>query len=196
MNENDSLERSLVLAGLDALRQNGGDDVVRQILGHAAFGPAEDLGSTGRIAIVDYLRYRDAAVAVLGERFRTISFETGRTLVKNLRHRKVEEIRQLLERLSGNHQTLFQIGQAALLAAKGSPGVVRASFPRDNVLCITIEDCPECRGLKRDSPFCFLNQGLITEFAAAYLKVRVRTEETACMALGDPFCRTEVSVLE
>ena len=63
----------------------------------------------------------------------------------------------------------------------------------DALLVITILDCPECRGLKREAPFCFLNQGIITEFAERYLGVRVRTQETACIATGASACRVEVT---
>lgn len=195
MNEKDGLERSLVLAGLDALRQIRGDEVVRTILEQAATSePEAGNGAPGQVPIVDYLRYRDAALAVLGETFRTIAYETGRTLVRNLQHVKMEQIRKLLERLAGQSNKLFLIGQAATLAAQGSPGVVRAAFEGDETLSITILECPECRGLREASAFCYLNQGMITEFAARYLDTRVLTRETSCMAVGAPFCRTEVSL--
>ncbi len=192
--EAESLETGLVLAGLDALRQISGDEVMRRILGQATAAQRPQTDESGRVPIVDYLHYRNTAVEVLGDKFQVIAFETGRTLVRNLRHPKVDEIRNLVERMADNPNKLFLIGQAAVLAARHNPGVVRAAFKPDGVLAITIEACPECRGLERKTPFCFLNQGVIVEFAERYLDARVHTEETRCMAQGDPVCQTEVAL--
>jgi len=195
VNARESLETGLVLAGLDALRQIGGDEMMRRIVGQATLvGLSDEDGEENGIPIVDYLRYRNTALELLGDTFQAIAFETGRTLVRNLQHRKVDEIRSLVDRLGQTENKLFLIGQAAVLAAKENPGVVRAAFPTDSVLAITIEECPECRGLRRRTPFCFLNQGIITEFAERYLGVKVSTVETKCMAQGSPFCLTEVSL--
>jgi predicted hydrocarbon binding protein len=194
VNALENLETGLVLAGLDALRQIGGDEMMRRIVGQATLvGLSDEEGEPG-VPIVDYLRYRNTALELLGDTFQTIAFETGRTLVRNLRHRKVDEIRALVQTLGQTENKLFLIGQAAVLAAKENPGIVRASFPSESVLAITIEECPECRGLRRRMPFCFLNQGIITEFADRYLGVKVLTVETKCMAQGSPFCQTEVSL--
>lgn len=193
--EAESLETGLVLAGLDALRQISGDEVMRRIVGQATASdavPGRD--DPARVPIVDYVRYRNTAVEVLGEKFGVIAFETGRALVRNLRHPKVDEIRSLVERLADNPNKLFLVGQAAVLAARHNPGVVRAAFKPDGVLAIKIEACPECLGLSLKKPFCFLNQGIIVEFAERYLGARVHTEETRCMAQGDPFCQTEVAL--
>lgn len=81
-----------------------------------------------------------------------------------------------------------------MLAAKGNPGTVRASMASPEKLLITIENCPECRGLRRESSFCFLNQGIITEFAERFLGTRVHTHETDCMAVGADLCRIEVTL--
>ena len=194
MDDAESLERGLVLAGLDALRQLRGDAVVRIILGQATAQDQTDREGTGsRVPIVDYLRYRDAVLAYLGESFGPVAFETGRSLVRNLRHRKVDEIRALISQLGSAPSQLAVIGQAAVLAARDNPGVVRAAMKGDKLLVIAIEKCPECRGLKRETPICFLNQGIITEFAERHLSVRVRTQETACMATGAPHCQIEVT---
>jgi predicted hydrocarbon binding protein len=194
MNDAESLERGLVRAGLDALRQLRGDAVVRVIVNEAvAQGRTDHGGEPSRFPIVDYVRYRDAVLGYEGESFGEVAFETGRTLVRNLRHRKVDEIRALIAQLGSAPTRLAVIGQAAVLAAKDNPGVVRAAMKGDGLLVITIEKCPECRGLKRETPFCFLNQGIITEFAARYLDVRVRTQETACIAMGAPRCEVEVT---
>lgn len=192
MNEADSLERDLVLAGLDALRQVQGDAVVRVIVGHAAAQDLADMQGATRVPIVDYLRYRDAALGYLGDTFNTVAFETGRTLVRNLRHKKLEQIQALIARFELGTNKLPLIGQAAVLAVKGNPGVVRATMKEPGRLVITIEKCPECRDLERDKPFCFLNQGIITEFAQRYLGASVKTEETACLAVGDAVCQIEV----
>jgi predicted hydrocarbon binding protein len=84
------------------------------------------------------------------------------------------------------------IGQCAVLAAKGNPGVVKANMRGEDLLLITIDNCPECRELQQDVPFCTLNQGVITEFAEVHLGLAVTTKETACMAMGAPRC--EISV--
>src|SRR5262249_9465997 len=146
------------------------------------------------VPIVDYLRYRDAALEYLGDHFNTVAFETGRTLVRNLRHRKIDEVRTFLATLDRGAGKLPVIGQAAVLAATGNPGVVRARMRDDSPLSITIDECPECRGLRRPAPFCFLNQGIITEFAARYLDARVKTDETRCMAKGDEACVIDVEL--
>jgi len=194
MNDAESLERGLVLAGLDALRQLRGDAVVRAILGQAV-APDRTDRETGpsRVPIVDYLRYRDAVLEYLGESFGEVAFETGRTLVRNLRHKKVDQIRALIAQLGSAPSRLVVIGQAAVLAANDTPGVVRAVMEGDALLVVTIEKCPECRGLKRKRPFCLLNQGIITEFAERYLDTRVLTRETECMATGASLCRIEVT---
>lgn len=191
MNEAEGLERSIVLAGLDALRKSGGDTVVRALLLNAAAQEREDFPKT--VAIVDYLRYRDAALEFLGDRFKDVAFETGRNLVRNFHHKKVNEIRRLIASFEGSKEKLPLVGQAAVLAAKGNPGVVRAQMRGKSLLLITIESCPECRGLSRETPFCFLNQGIITEFADRYLGLRVGTEETACIATGAPICEIHVT---
>jgi predicted hydrocarbon binding protein len=193
LDETETLERGLVLAGLDALRQSQGDAVVRRILARAA-APEVDDAAESRIRIVDYLRYRDAALEYLGDRFNTVAFETGRALVRNLRHRKVDEVRGLLATLDGSGNKLPIIGQAAVLAAKGNPGVVRARMRDETHLAVTIAECPESRGLRREAPFCFLNQGIITEFASRHLDIQVKTEETSCMAQGDDACVIEVTL--
>lgn len=196
MNETETLEAGLVLAGLDALRQIEGGPAVRAIL-EQAVGPALLEAEAGgrRVPIVDYLRYRDAALAYLGPSFDAVAFETGRTLVRNLRHKRMGEIQALLAQFKDAAQRLPAIGQAAVLAARGNPGVVRALPQGDSRLLIVIEQCPECRDVQRDTPFCFLNQGIITEFAARYLGVQVTTRETACMALGAPHCEIEVALV-
>jgi divinyl protochlorophyllide a 8-vinyl-reductase len=192
VNEAESLERGLVLAALDALRQVEGDAIVRVILERAAASDLEGAEARRRVPFVDYLRYRDAAVDCLGESFRRVAFETGRTLVRNLNHRKIEEVGALIRGLGAAASKLTVIGQAAVLAAAGNPGEVRASQIADTHLVLTISDCPECRGLEHPTPFCFLNQGIVTEFARRYLDAVVRTEETACAAMGAPACRIEV----
>lgn len=195
MNDNETLEAGLVLAGLDALRQIEGGAVVRAIMDEALVPAREDAQSAAsRVPIVDYLRYRDAALTYLGESFHAVAFETGRVLVRNLRHRRLEdEVRALIAQFRGATSPLPVIGQAAVLAARGNPGVVRAAMKDATRMAIVIERCPECRGVDRDKPFCFLNQGVITEFALRYLEAAVSTRETACMAQGAPACEIEVT---
>ena len=59
-------------------------------------------------------------------------------------------------------------------------------------LVITIENCPECRGLTRETPICFINQGVTEEFARRFLGFEVTTLESQCSALGAPHCEIEV----
>lgn len=191
VNEAEGLERTIVLAGLDALRLSGGDALVRSIFGQAAARRRDELPE--RMPIVDYLRYRDAALAVLGTRFCDVAFETGRNLVRNLHHEKIKDVTRLLAKLEGAANKLPAVGQAAVLAARGNPGTVRARMRDDAHLLITIEACPECRGIVQDAPFCYLNQGIITEFAERHLGLHVDTVETRCMAAGAPDCEIEVT---
>ena len=195
MNDTETLEAGLVLAGFDALRQIEGGAVLRAIMDQALLPALADAQSqASRVPIVDYLRYRDAALSYLGESFHAVAFEAGRTLVRNLRHRRLEEMEALIARFRDADGPLPLIGQAAVLAARGNPGVVRAEMPEAERLRIVIEKCPECRDLQRGTPFCFLNQGIITEFAQRHLGEAVATRETACMAQGAPACTIEVTL--
>lgn len=190
----ESLEKGLVLAGLDALRQIGGDALVQVILTQAGKLEFAEAGLPDRVPIDDYLRYRDTAIGLLQESFCSTAFETGRILVRALRKRNEAQMQALLAQFGRAANKLPLIGQAAVLAAKGNPGSVRAAMSGPDTLVITIENCPECRGLERETPFCFLNQGVITEFAESSLGLRVHTEEKRCIAVGDPACEIEVTL--
>jgi predicted hydrocarbon binding protein len=195
LNDSETLEAGLVLAGFDALRQIEGGAVLRAIMDQALVPALVDAQSqASRVPIVDYLRYRDAALDYLGESFHAVAFEAGRTLVRNLRHKRLEEVQALIARFRGAGSPLPLIGQAAVLAARGSPGVVRADMTDGAHLSIVIEQCPECRDLQRATPFCFLNQGIVTEFAQRHLGAAVATRETACMAQGAAACQIEVTL--
>ena len=183
----ESLERGLVLAGFAALRQIGGEALVQVLLGEAGVEGLEVGSAEDRIPIADYLKYRDTAIQFLQDSFCNTAFETGRILAKRLGREHEGQVRTLLSQFAHAANKLPMIGQAAVLAARGNPGTVRASM-RGETLVITIDDCPECRGLKRDQPFCYLNQGIITEFAETWLAMQVAVEETRCMALGDKAC--------
>lgn len=194
----ESLEKGLVLAGLDALRQIGGDALVDVLLAHAgteSFG-AGPASLPDRIPIEEYLRYRNAALDFLQDSFCNTAFETGRILARRLKAENEGQIRALTAQFAYATNKLPVIGQAAVLAARGNPGTVRASMRSEGLLQIVIEKCPECRGLTRETPFCFLNQGVITEFAEGQLGIRVKTNETKCAALGHKACEIEVAVVE
>ncbi len=190
----ESLEASLVKAGFDALRQIGGEPLVHILLAEAGEpGLAEQSSSgQGRVPIDQYLRYRDAALEFLQESFATTAFETGQILVRMLKDKSQQQISFLLNQYKHAANKLPLIGQAAVLAAKDNPGLVQAKMKTNDVLLITIENCPECRGLTREKPFCYINQGVITEFASTYLYLQIATTETRCMAIGDPRCEIEV----
>jgi predicted hydrocarbon binding protein len=191
----ESLDKGLVLAGLDALREIGGDALVNVMLsqsGTEAFASADSLAQ--RVPIEDYVRYRNTAIDFLGDSFGHTAFQTGRILARRLRHENEAQMRALLTQFAHAKNKLPVVGQAAVLAAKGSPGTVKATMRTDVLLVITIENCPECRNLKRETPFCFLNQGLITEFAEGQLGMPVKTEETKCSALGSRTCEIEVTL--
>lgn len=191
MGKNETLERSFVLAGLDAVRQVGGEALVQILLSQAG---TPDLAEGGdRIPLNRYLQYRDVALDFLGPGFCATAYETGRLLVRNLPPERAKDVKRLLEQFERAATKLPVIGQAAVLAARDAPGVVRASMKNPKTLVISIDDCPECRDLKRESPFCFLNQGVIAEFAERHLGIQVTTEETRCHACGDPRCEIEVT---
>jgi predicted hydrocarbon binding protein len=188
-----TLEKRLVVAGLDALREIGGEALVQVLLTQAGTPDIAQGSVTERVPLDEYLRYRDTAIDFLRESFCGTAFETGRLLARSLRRDHEDRLRALLTSYGNTASKLPLIGQAAVLGARNNPGVVRAAMRGDNLLVITIEDCPECRGLKRDTPFCFLNQGLITELAEGDLGIKIKTEETKCIAMGDRQCEIQVT---
>lgn len=196
MADMETLEKGLVVAGLEALRQIGGDLLVQ-----ALFEQSEVVNFTRPETLPDdvpldaYLRYRDTLLEYLQESFCMMAFQTGQILMRNLNQEKGNQVKRLIEQFQYAANKLPAIGQAAVLAAKNNPGVVRAQMRGDALLVISIDRCPECRKLRRDTPFCYLNQGLITEFADIYMGLRVKTQETKCMALGDALCEVEVSLV-
>lgn len=194
MAQPESLQAGVFRAGFDALRQIGGEALVHILLAQAGeSGLADQATGGGRIPIEQYLRYRDAALDFLGESFASTAFQTGRLLVHQLRSEQPQQMAWLVEQYQHAASQLPLIGQAAVLAAADNPGKVTAKMKSRDVLAITIERCPECRGLTRKTPFCYLNQGVISEFAAVYLNLHVTTKETRCMVLGDPWCEIEVT---
>lgn len=193
--QSESLDAGLVMAGFDALRLIGGDALVQILLAHAGEVGLDDQAAAGdkRIPIEQYLRYRDAALDFLGDTFGMTAFETGKNLVRQLEKDRPPQITWLLDQYKHAANQLPLIGQAAVLAAKDNPGRVTAKMKSKDVLLIAIERCPECRGLKRETPFCYINQGVISEFASLFLNLQVVTHETRCMALGDERCEIEVT---
>jgi predicted hydrocarbon binding protein len=195
--EQESLQAGLVRAGFEALRQIGGEALVQILLAQAGELGLDDLASSKtRIPIEQYLRYRDAALDFLGDSFAATSFETGKIVVRTLEHEQPQQLRWLLDQYKHAASQLPLIGQAAVLAAKDNPGKVTAKMASKDVLHIIIEHCPECRGLRRTTPFCYINQGVISEFASLFLNLQVATKETRCMATGDERCEIEVVVAE
>jgi predicted hydrocarbon binding protein len=192
----ETLERRLLLAGLDAVRQIGGDALVQVLLTQAGTPELAETGTSERVPLEDYLRYRDTALDFLQDSFSSTAYETGRILARRVRRENESQLRALAAQFEHAPNKLPLIGQAAVLGAQGNPGVVRASLPDPQRLLLTIERCPECRGLRREAPFCFLNQGLITEFAADSLRLSVVTRETKCIAVGDRVCEIQVSLQE
>ena len=193
MPETESLQAGVFRAGFDALRQIGGEAIVHILLAQAGeSGLTDQATGDARIPLEQYLRYRDAALDFLGESFASTAFETGKLLVHELQTEQTRQMSWLVAQYKGAASQLPLIGQAAVLAAKDNPGRVTAKMKSKDVLAITIEHCPECRGLTRKTPFCYLNQGVISEFAAVYLGLHVVTKETRCMAVGDDRCEIEV----
>jgi predicted hydrocarbon binding protein len=187
------LQAGLVRAGFDALRQIGGEALVQIVLAQAGeVGLDELVSADARIPIEQYLRYRDAALDFLGDSFASTAFETGKNLVRKLENERQQQMVWLLDQYKHAANQLPLIGQAAVLAAKDNPGKVTAKMKSKDVLLITIERCPECRGLSRHTPFCYINQGVISEFASSSLELQVVTRETRCMAMGDERCEIEV----
>jgi predicted hydrocarbon binding protein len=193
LSQPESLQAGLVRAGFDALRLIGGEALVQIVLAQAGETGLDELVSAdARIPIEQYLRYRDAALDFLGDSFASTAFETGKNLVRALENDRQRQMTWLLEQYKHAANHLPLIGQAAVLAAEGNPGKVTAKMKTKDVLLITIEHCPECRGLRRHSPFCYINQGVISEFAASSLGLSVITREMRCMAMGDERCEIEV----
>jgi predicted hydrocarbon binding protein len=188
-----TLEKRLVAAGLDALREIGGEALVQVLLAQAGTPDIAEGNINERVPLAEYLRYRDTAIDFLRESFCGTAFETGRLLARSLRRDNEAQLQALLASYGDTASKLPLIGQAAVLGARNNPGVVRAAMRGDNLLVITIDDCPECRGLKRETPFCFLNQGLITELAEGDLGLRIKTEETKCISMGDRQCEIQVT---
>lgn len=196
LEEVETLEKGLVLAAMDALREIGGEELVQVLLWQADrmdFASADTLSA--RIPVEQFLQYRDTALDFLQAGFCATAFQTGQHLLRSLQNEKVEQVKTLIGQFKYSANKLPVIGQAAVLAAKGNPGIVRASMKGKDLLIVTIEDCPECRDLRSDGPFCYINQGVITEFAEKYLNLQVRTEETRCVAMGDSTCEIEVSIV-
>jgi predicted hydrocarbon binding protein len=151
--------------------------------------------SPQRVPLTDYLRYRDAALDFLQDTFCATAFETGRILARTLIDEHEAQLKALAFHFRHSLSKLPLIAEAAVLGARGNPGIVRASIRDGEKLSIVIENCPECRGLTRDAPFCFLNQGLIVELAGRYLGVSLKTEETQCIATGGRACEIQVELL-
>src|SRR5262245_32320493 len=196
MSDGEMLEKGLVLAAMDALREIGGEELVQVLLWQADrldFASADTMSD--RVPMEQFLQYRDTAIDFMQGSFCATAFQTGQHLLRNLQNEKVEQVKKLLGQFKYSVNKLTAIGQAAVLAAKGNPGVVRAAMKNNNLLLVTIENCPECRNLQSDAPFCYLNQGVITEFAEKYLGLQVHTEEIRCMAVGDELCEIEVSII-
>ena len=188
----ETIERRLLLGGVEAVRQLGGDALVQILLRSGQ--NFEDESAPARVPLADYLRYRDAALDFLQETFCATAFETGRILARSLIGEHEAQLRGLVSQFAEAPNKLPLIGQAAVLGARGNPGNVRATMRGAELLVILIENCPECRGLARDAPFCYLNQGLITELAERCLGLRVEAEETSCMATGGRACEIHVGL--
>lgn len=190
----ETLERRLLTGGLEAVRQLGGEALVQILLAQAGQPDFAGPAAPQRVPLADYLRYRDSALEFLREGFCATAFETGRILARSLISEHEGQLKALGAQFAHAPNPLPLIGQAAVLGARGNPGVVRASMRGPDLLVIIIESCPECRGLTRDAPFCFLNQGLMTELAERYLGLRVKTEETRCIATGGRACEIQVTL--
>jgi hypothetical protein len=190
----ETLERRLLVGGLEAVRQIGGDALVQVLLAQAGELSFPDSPESERVTLDEYLRYRDSALELLQDSFCATALETGRILARSLISENEPQLRALAAQFEHAPNVLPLIGQAAVLGARGNPGVVRASMRGPDLLVITIERCPECRNLKREQSFCFLNQGLMAELAESYLRVRIQTEEPKCAAVGAKVCEIHVTL--
>jgi hypothetical protein len=191
----ETLEKGLVVAGLESLRQIGGETLVQVLLGQSGMNNFAHLETLpDQVPLEEYLHYRDTLLEFLQESFCMIAFQTGQILMRRLNQEKGSQVKRLIEQFQYAANKLPAIGQAAVLAAKDNPGAVRAAMRSEKLMVITIDNCPECRKLKRNAPFCYLNQGLLTEFADMYLGLQVKTQETKCIAMGDACCEVEVTL--
>ena len=190
----ETLAKDLVLAGLESVRQLGGEDLVQMLLerpGMPDLGGAQMMDE--RVPLDFYLQYRDAALDFFQDAYALTAFQTGIQMVENLENgAQRHQLQMLVKRFRHTANPLLLLGQAAVLAAEGNPGKVRATADRGG-LVLSIENCPECRGLRHSAPICYLNQGVATEFARRFLNIEVRTSEVRCSALGDPCCEIRVT---
>ena len=190
----ETLAKDLVIAGLESMRQLGGEDLVQVMLQQPGMPDFRDVRVLpDRVPITDFLNYRDAALSFFEDAFAMTAFQTGQLMVERLAQgREGANVRRLVQQFRHGANPLIAVGQVAILAAAGNPGRVTATVQGDGLI-IAIENCPECRGLKHATPICYLNQGVTTEFARRFLNLAVRTEEIRCMALGDPRCEIRVT---
>jgi predicted hydrocarbon binding protein len=148
----------------------------------------------GRVPLSHYIRLRDAALDFFGQGFQKVAFETGRLLVRNIDGVRQDLVDRLLSQYAGVAQPLEPLRQVASIAAQGNPGRIGTRIDSAGTLHVIIDDCPECRRISSSAPFCSLNQGMLSEFAARYLSLSVTTKETRCMASGDESCEVEVAL--
>ncbi len=184
----ESIEKGLVLSAITALKGVGGDTLVSILFGaEDPFAPANLERLPDRIPLSEFLRLRDRAIDLLGRSFAGTALSAGREMIKHVPAEKAALLEQLIRTSRHTLGDLAVLGQAALLASQGNPGTVRPSMDREGLL-LRLENCPECRSLSWETPFCFINQGIVTEFAKRYLNLEVSTTETQCMAMGASFC--------
>ncbi|MFQ5839252.1 MAG: V4R domain-containing protein [Candidatus Methylomirabilales bacterium] len=189
----ESIEKGLVLSAIAALKSVGGDTLVSILFGaDDPFSPANIERLPERIPLVEFLRLRDQAIDLLGQSFAGTALQAGREMVKHIPAEKTAFLEQLIRTSRHTLGDLGILGQVALLASQGNPGTVRPSVDREGLL-LRLENCPECRALRWGTPFCFINQGILTEFARRYLNLAVSTTETQCMAMGAPFCAIRIT---
>src|ERR1043165_9692974 len=96
--EMETLEKGLVIAGVEALRQIGGETLVQVVFGQAEmrdFARTETLPD--EVSLAEYLRYRDTLLDFLHESFCMVAFQTGQILMRTLHHEKESQIKRLIE---------------------------------------------------------------------------------------------------
>lgn len=188
----ETLEARLLVGCLEAVRQIGGEALVQVVL--TQYGRTKFASDTTkpRVPLAHYLRFRDTALEFLQDSFYAASLELGRIQAKALASEHHASLSALSLQFAHAPNRLPILGQAAVLATRGNPGLVKAAMRDPDQLTLTIERCFECRGLKRQKPFCFLHQGLLSAFAESALGLKIRMEETRCLATGGPACEIQL----
>jgi len=63
---------------------------------------------------------------------------------------------------------------------------------RNGQISIIEQNCLVCCGRQESSPTCYLRSGYLNEAVRWAVEVEYQFQETACIAMGDPYCRFSI----